>query len=151
MSLSALAKEGRINPRASTRDSQSIIINAPIGKIWEIMLDIDNWPNWNSDIIKVQTSEIKEDETFIMSTNNSRSFTCNLELIEPNTTLSWTSSWLWLKAIQVWKFEKTEEYQTIVTVEESMQGFLIPLFISHYRLHFSLIHWLDRLKKKAES
>ena len=33
----------------------SIIINAPIEKVWQIMLDVANYPSWNSFVIKAET------------------------------------------------------------------------------------------------
>ncbi len=150
MPLSKLAKEGKINQKASTRDSQSTIVNAPIEKVWETLIDIAEWPNWNKDIKKVKFDKVEEGATFKLHLANSRVFTSKFERIDKENILSWTSKTLWIKAIQVWSLEKTEEYQTIVTVEESMQGFLIPFIISHYRLHFSLINWLSYLKSESE-
>ena len=150
MPLSKLAKEGKINQTASTRDSQSTIVNAPIEKVWEVLIDVENWKSWNPDIKKVKVSKIEEGASFKMQTLKSGDFVSRFEKISKPDVISWTSRWAWIKAIQVWTLEKTEEYQTIVTVEESMQGFLIPLFISHYRLHFSLINWLSHLKEEVE-
>lgn len=146
--LAPLAEAGKINQEASLRDSQSIIINAPISKVWKLLSELEKWPDWNPDIKAVKADQFEVGQTFKWTINGT-SLTSTLRMIKPEEALSWTGSVMGIKAIHVWSLEETEGNQTIVTTEESMQGFF-TLFFSHQKLHATLLHWLDRLKQKAE-
>ena len=63
--LNALAQKGQINENASIRDSHSTIINAEINKVWDILADIQDWPDWISDVKKVTVDgDVGEGTTF---------------------------------------------------------------------------------------
>lgn len=146
--LVPLAESGKINPEASIRDRQSIIINASIAKIWTILTDIKKWPDWNPAIKSTEIHAFEVGAIFKWNLGGS-GLTSTIRSIKEPEVLSWTGSGMGMKAIHVWKLEKTEEDQTVVTTEESLQGFL-TLFFSHQKLHSTLITWLDRLKAAAE-
>ncbi|MBV6644005.1 MAG: SRPBCC family protein [Cyclobacteriaceae bacterium] len=140
-----LAQEGKINENASVRDRQSIIINAPIEKVWDILVDVSKWPEWNGDIA---STEQHQDGTFTWHLGGTKIRSTFASKTKP-TLLSWTGKALMVKAIHVWSLEKTDEDQTIVSAEESIQG-LMTIIIGHRRLHSNLINWLTQLKKKSE-
>ncbi|HHP7240761.1 MAG TPA: SRPBCC family protein [Cyclobacteriaceae bacterium] len=144
-----IAKKGKVNPDASLHDQQEIIIYAPIDKVWKILTNVNEWPQWNKDISDTKPGQLKVGERFKWKINN---ITVNSEiaLVEEPHTWSWKGEMLWHKAIHLWKLIKLDESQTAVMVEESMQGFMVTLFMSHYKLHKVLIDWLERLKTKAE-
>jgi len=78
-------------------------------------------------------------------------FKSTLQMVDPPQTLSFTSNIMWLKCIHIWKLEKTDEEQTIASVEESLNGVFLPWIINHHRTHTSLLKWLSSLKEKLES
>lgn len=148
--LEKLAKQGKINTDASIRDKQSIVINASLEKCFETLTNIKNWPEWNQEI------KIKEFEEFDVGSKFSwkiHGFSIHsvIQQIERPYQVTWTGKALWIKAIHNWRFEKVEKNQTIVISEESMQGFLLPLFYTHQKLHSDLLNWLSRLKIQVES
>ena len=63
--------------------------------------------------------------------------------------ISCVGSYTGIKAIHVWKLDKTDGHQTIVTNEESMEG-ILTVFFGHRKLHEPLIRWLNQLKKAVE-
>lgn len=146
--LAPLAENGRINPDASIRDSQSVIINAPIQKVWEVLIDMPRWPEWNGDIKSVKVDEVKDGAEFRWTLNGS-TLTSTIRKVQAPELLSWTGSTKGIKAIQVWRLEDSGDNQTIVSTEESLQGFL-TLFFSHQKLHTTLLKWLERLKQRVE-
>lgn len=146
--LGPLAKEGKINQDASLRDSQSTIINAPIDKVWDLMIDFNSWPDWNEEIKSIEIEEVKVGSVFKWNINGS-SIKSTIRQIKEKELISWTGTAMGIKAIHVWKFE-ADGNQTIVTTEESIQGFL-TVFFGHQKLHSSLLNWLDQLRKKAEN
>ena len=143
------AREGKINPDASIRDKQSIVINASLTRCWEILTNISDWPKWNGDI-KITSFERLEPGSKFSWKINGFSIRSTLQQVNEPYKITWTGKALWIRAIHTWIFEKAEKDQTIVTSKESMQGFLLPLFYTHQKLHADLLSWLSRLKKEAE-
>ena len=148
--LEAKAKEGRINENASIRDRQSIIINAPIEKVWDILTAVEQWPTWNKEIKSANCpSPVSEGVKFDWHIRLT-TFQSYFQAVNKPTLLSWTGKSNFMKSIFVWNLEASDQ-QTIVTVEESIEGFVIPLFNNHSKLHDILIDWLNALKRKSEA
>lgn len=147
--LSQLAKEGRINDQASLRDRQAIIINAPIAHVWSILSDISSWPDWNPRITKTIVDEVKVGSTFSWHLNRN-TLLSTISAIKPMALFSFISTLGGSKSIQVWSLEKSGDTQTIVTLEMSMQG-IRTIFYGHQKLNQTLLDWIERLKKKAET
>lgn len=148
-SLNALAVEGKINENASIRDQHSTIINAPIEKVWAILSDLENWPNWNSDVKKIELSgKVEEGAKFQWTIGRLKANSQIQHLHAPNT-LTWTGKTNWVKRIYVWSLEPDDK-KTIVTVSTSLQGFLTVLVENHQRVYNELLNWLETLKNKAE-
>lgn len=148
-SLNALAVEGKINENASIRDQHSTIINAPIEKVWAILSDLENWPNWNSDVKKMELSGKVEEGTKFQWTIGRLKANSQIQHLYAPTTLTWTGKTNWVKRIYVWSLEPDDK-KTIVTVSTSLQGFLTVLVENHQRVYNELLHWLEALKNKAE-
>ena len=117
-------------------------------KVWELLIDFDRWKEWNSQIEWVEIEEVKEEASFKWKINGSK-ISSTISRITENEILSWTGTFMGLKAIHVWKLDATDGNQTIVTCEESMQG-LLTLFLGHRTLHETLLKWLEALKAEAE-
>lgn len=146
--LEDLASTGKINSQANLVDKQSIIINAPVAEVWKVLTDFEKWKDWNPDISWVKLDQLASGESFTWKIKGSTIASKIIGLSEPEM-ISWVGSYMGIKAIHVWKLDKTDGNQTIVTNEESMEGFL-TLFFGHRKLHETLISWLDRLKKEIE-
>lgn len=146
--LEEKAREGRINENASIRDRQSAIINAPIEKVWRLLLDVNDWPNWNAEIKLAKCDKVEPGAEFEWTVKHSH-LRSRFQIVEEPTLLTWTGKSAMIKAIFVWNLEASEQ-QTIVTVEESVEGILVPVFNNHSKLHDILVDWLQALKAKAE-
>lgn len=145
--LNPLAKEGKINKDANIMDRQSIIINSPIEKVWELLVNVKEWPEWNHDIKVDKYTTTKNEEPFKWQIKG-QSIKSSFQKVDPPFTLAWTSRSQMFKAVNVWKLERAGD-QTIVSAEESIQG-LSAFFFGHQKLHNTLLTWLSRLKYKAE-
>ncbi|MFT6865602.1 MAG: putative membrane protein [Cyclobacteriaceae bacterium] len=95
-----LASTGKINENASLRDKQALIINAKITKIWEILIDFENWKLWNDQIDQMQIDQAKEGAIFTWKIKGSRIKSTIQKIKEPEL-LSWTSTFKGMKTIQV--------------------------------------------------
>ncbi|MEM9326104.1 MAG: SRPBCC family protein [Bacteroidota bacterium] len=147
--LSRIASEGKIDVDASLTDRQSIIINAPIKEVWERLVDPGKWPSWHDQINSVVVDPT-DPKTFKWQ-QKGRRITSSFEYLTAPTGLSWTAKSGWTQSIYLWTLDATEEDQTIVTVQQSYQGLLLFLFVSHRKMHNDLLHWLDQLKQVAET
>ena len=145
--LNPLAREGKINEDANIMDRQSIIINSPIEKVWKLLINVKEWPEWNHDIKIDKYTSTTNEEPFKWQIKG-QSINSSFQKIDPPNLLSWTSRSKLFKAVNVWKLEQAGD-QTIVSAEESIQG-LSTFFFGHQKLHNTLLTWLSRLKVKAE-
>jgi hypothetical protein len=141
--LIKLASEGKINNRASIRDSQAIIIQAPVKKVWDYLADTSNWPNTKNSF----TTPVKPDNTFSYY-RHGQTFKGTFHLCVESRELSWTAKTTGLKLIHCWHLEAPESNQTIVTSEESLQG-IRTLTISHEKFHKSLIKWIENIRQET--
>ena len=147
--LITLAKDGKINEDASVKDVHSIIINAPIDKVWNILIQADQWPQWNSDIKSVAIEgEPNEDQSFKWNFDGTK-FNAQFQKIEKLTTLTWTGKSKWSMSIHNWQLV-ADDNQTIATLSTSLQGTFVILANKHQKVYTDLINWLEKLKEKAE-
>ena len=148
--LNALAKEGKINENASIKDSHSVIINAPIAKVWEILIDIEKWPEWNNIVKEASIKDPVEIETPFSWYFNGVRFNSQIQAISEPNMLTWTGKSKLIKSAFVWQLENDDD-QTIATFSASLQGTFTVLVNKHQRVYNELMTWLENLKKSAES
>ena len=147
--VNALAKKGQINENAGIRDSHAIIINADIEKVWDVLVDMENWPAWNPEVKKVELDgEVAEGTNFkwIQGRTHGKS---QIQTVKKPNTLAWTSKAKFVKRIYVWSLE-SDEGQTIATVSASFQGTLVVFAENHQKVYHELLNWLELLKNKTE-
>ena len=145
----ALAKEGMINTNASIKDQHSIIIQAPIEKVWTILTNVSGWKQWNPLIKHLSaTDEVHPGSQFEWKIGRMSS-SSEIQLMDKPGTFSWTGKSTFVKRIYVWSLE-TDENQTIATLGTSLEG-LFTVWVENHRSVYNEIHqWLDCLKVKAE-
>lgn len=148
--LNALAREGKINENASVRDQHSIIINQPIDKVWDVLLNLEEWSSWNPDVQQMKISDTLEVGTHFECQIGGKKSKSQIQQLKRPNLLSWTGTSSWIKRIYVWNLE-ADENQTIVTLSTSLEGFLTVLVISHQKVYSELLNWLQQLKENAES
>jgi uncharacterized protein YndB with AHSA1/START domain len=140
-----------INNIAPVKCSKTITINAGSEKVWEVMTNINHWPNWQTDIHKSKLNgELKADTTFDWKSGGVKIHS-KIHTVEPCKYFGWTGKTFGLFAIHNWTITESEE-QSIVSVEESMEGFLAKLFKKSFNrnLEKAMLNWLDLLKKECE-
>jgi hypothetical protein len=140
-----------INTHAPIVDKQKIMINAPAVKVWSILTEINNWPNWQSAVKKADLkTSLNEGAEFIWNagglTLKSIIHTC-----EPFQSFGWTGKIIGAFAIHNWRFESVSN-GTIVFVEESLQGFFPSIFKKKFRknLNKGMSKNLQELKEASE-
>ena len=74
-----------------------------------------------------------------------------LQTVDVHRKIGWAGKAFGSFAIHVWSFEEREG-QTTVSVEESMEGWLVSLMKAYVQrnLHAATEYWLQALKTEAE-
>lgn len=140
-----------INEKAPVKARNQIEINAPINSVWNILTEIDNWANWQKAVTKtVVNGEIIEGTTFDWKAGG-LSFKSQIHTSEPTTRFGWTGKTIGTSAIHNWIFEDKGK-STLVTVEESLDGFLPKLFKNFFQktLDEGILKSLEELKSISE-
>ena len=140
-----------INNNAPVKCSKTIIINASIEEVWQVMTNIDNWANWQTDIIKPKLNgELKPETTFDWKTGGAKIHS-TLHTVEPYKNFGWTGKTFGMFAIHNWTLIETNG-KTKVSVDESMEGFFAKLFKKSFNknLEKGMQTWLDLLKVECE-
>jgi uncharacterized protein YndB with AHSA1/START domain len=145
-----LAASGHIRDTASVKTSVAITIHAKPEKVWQILTNIDAWPQWQSDITAARLSGPLTPGTTFTWTNTGTKINSRLALVTPNSALAWTGSAMGAHAIHVWRLSPTPDGQTQVQEDESMDGFLLTLFYNSKKLESADQQWLQRLKTASE-
>ncbi|MCL6523124.1 MAG: SRPBCC family protein [Thermoflavifilum sp.] len=141
-----------INEDAPVKTRNQIEINAPIDTVWEILTDIHNWPTWQKAVTKTEVfGEIKVGTKFNWKANG-LSFKSKIHTVNLRAMFGWTGKTLGASAIHNWIL-KEKGNQTIVIVEESLQGVLPRLFRNYFQksLNSGVMINLRELKTASES
>lgn len=130
---------------------KSIVINAPVEKVWRIFSDVDNWDAWQKEIESPKIDGAFKAGTIFNWKSNGLTITSTLQTVETNKMVGWSGPAFGAFAIHTWYF-KEHNGQTTISVEESMEGWLVSLLKSKFQssLDTSITHWLNDLKVKSE-
>jgi len=140
-----------INNNAPVKCSKTFTINSSSEKVWEVMTNIDNWANWQTDISNPKLNgELKPETTFDWKTGGAKIHS-TLHTVEPFKYFGWTGKTFGIYAIHNWTLTETNG-QTKVSVAESMDGFFAKLFKKSFNknLEKGMQNWLDLLKIECE-
>lgn len=131
---------------------KSILINAKPEKVWSVLIDIENWPQWLSMVSEAKLSgPLQENTTFDWKASGMKIHS-KLHTVQPNAAIGWTGKVLGIHAIHNWTFQQKNEC-TEVVVSESMEGFLAKLFkkMMNKSIEKDMILSLELLKKACEN
>jgi len=127
------------------------MIDAPVEKVWGLVVDIDRWPRWNTSVEKAYLKgaiakgsvfDWKSGGFWIRSTFHD---------VVPMEHLSWTGQTLGTRALHSWEFTLTEK-GVVVTTAETFNGWMPTLMprIMQKKLDDTLPALLASLKIAAE-
>lgn len=140
-----------INRQAPLVAHKEILIQTTPEVVWSIHTDINAWKEWQPDISKSQIDgELSTGSVFIWNSGGF-TITSTLQEVVPQERIAWTGKALGSQARHIWTF-KPQPRGTLVTTEESMEGWLIPIvkILMPNFLDKSLDVWVMALKNKAE-
>jgi len=137
---------------APVKTKKTIVINAPIEKVWRIFCDVDKWSSWQKEISSSEINgSFKEGVSFDWQSNG-LSIHSTLNTVNSQKKIVWSGPAFGSFAIHSWNF-KNLNGRTLVEVNESMEGWLVAVFESKFQsgLDTSITHWLNDLKTESEN
>jgi uncharacterized protein YndB with AHSA1/START domain len=140
-----------INPRAPMVARKEIFVNASPEAVWKIQSNINGWRDWQTDITKSQLDGELKPNAIFKWTSGGFAVTSTIQEVVPQQRLAWSGKALGSFAKHIWMF-KPQDGGTLVTTEESMEGWLISILkpFAPGFLDKSLEVWIQNLKKRAE-
>ena len=143
------AKQGRIDTAAAIQSQAEILIHASVARVWQILADAPNWPEWVPGVKTVRLdSTVAPDATFIWN-NGPLTIKSTFAIVEPEKELTWTGISSGAKAVDRHTFEVANGGTRVFT-EESMAGPFVILFFNSQKLRASQEAFLAALKQLAE-
>jgi hypothetical protein len=140
-----------INHNAPVVVRKRIIIEKQKDKVWEVLTDIYNWPEWQTDIWKVYiTNVVNKDNSFVWL-NGFSLIKSYIHTSDKPNLLGWSNESLGIYAIHNWKLFELNG-KTEVIVEKSMDGFFAQYFTEFFqkKIAKTLENWLVFLKTECE-
>lgn len=133
-----------------------IEIEASPEKVWNILINAEEWPNWydgmkSTKVIDSKNGILTSKSKLKFNTMN-RDFDGEVIEFEPYERLSWETINPKLNALHAWLIIPTDKGCIVVT-DESQKGRLAKLQTIFVPNKLKNLHqfWLTELKKKAES
>jgi uncharacterized membrane protein len=140
-----------INNSAPVKSRGDIKINAPVDKVWNILTTINDWPSWQSEVTQSRLNgELSEGVGFKWKAGG-LSFSSEIHTIVSNKEFGWTGRTIGTSAIHNWFFSD-QAGDTLIRVEESLQGFLPGLLKNYFQknLDRGILQNLEELKSASE-
>ena len=107
---------------ATCYSSAEITIMASKKEVFEILADINHWPDWQSAVSKAAIDGSPEAGKKFNWKAGGLNIKSKLHTVNTNSEIGWTGSIWWIKAVHNWYLTE-EKGQTKVTVKESLKGF----------------------------
>lgn len=118
-----------INIYASVIAKDTIVINAPIEKVWNVLTGIDGWPQWQTGVTKAVIKGSLQKGTDFEWESKGINFSSTIHTCNHYKSFGWTGTTFGAQAIHNWTF-KEREGKTLVIVEESLEG-ILPTIMKH--------------------
>lgn len=141
----------KINENAPVKQKKQIVIHAAPEKVWAVLTDINQWVYWNKKITKAQILETPKVGTRFDWKVNGASIKSTLHTVNSNKCFGWSGTTFGGSAIHNW-YLTAQGIETLVKVEESMEGWLVNLFKNKMNrdLAKDMQFWLEMLKQESE-
>lgn len=140
-----------INPHAPVQSRMSVVINSNSVDVWNILTDIDRWPEWQTNIKRAKLEGALKPGAFFKWKSGGMNIRSEIHTVEPYSLFGWSGNAFGLFAIHNWKITELNK-QVEVKLEESMDGLLAKLFKKMLTgsLEKTNKAWLEMLMKECE-
>ena len=127
--------------------TSEITINSTKHHVFEILSNINNWPEWQTSVTKSEikgSPEVGKKFTWKAGGLNIKS---QLHTVNPDSEIGWTGKIWWIKAVHNWYLTE-ENGKTKVIVKESLKGLGSSMMLKS--LKEGMQKNLDELRVQAE-
>ncbi len=127
-------------------------IDADPQTVWDVLANLDEWPNWNADIREISLEgPLAPGTRFAWKAGPGR-IRSQLLTVDPPSEIAWKGRTFGIKAIDVFRLEGALNGGTLVSEEESWAGLPARLFRGRLKrqLQDSLGKGLQSLRIEAE-
>ena len=126
-----------------------LVIGASPEALWQTVADIDGWPSWMEEMTSARLNGRLEVGTSFDLKNLGMDVRSTLWLIEAYSKLGWVGSVYGVESAVIWTFHGTDT-GTLVSVDESLDGFLVQLYFNSDQCKAEIGKRLAQLKRFAE-
>ena len=147
--LQRFAADERMIPSASVQDSQTLTIDAPIAKVWNIQTDVNRWASWYPYLRNAKLSGPFGPGVGLTYGGFPKHNLVVAKVKNQNLAMIY-GKYMGFSGVTKWVFTSLPGTQTQVTFTESSAGFLLSLLYSKEKLGEHLCRWLEMLKIEAE-
>ncbi|MBD8871956.1 SRPBCC family protein [Rhodanobacter sp. DHB23] len=149
--LAVLGGRGEIQQDAPVKASSGIVIDAPPGRVWNILVDAANWPRWLQGVSHVTVGGALGNGIPFEWNAGGTTIRSRVVLFVPDRTVAWTGKASLARAVHVLRLSAPDPGHTRVESMESMDGPLLSWFYSSSDLQASEDQMLKNLKAAAEA
>ena len=143
-----------INRAAPVFASEELDADAPMGVVWDVLTNVDDWPRWNGDVKSASLAgPVAIGTAFRWKAGGPGTIVSSIEDLEPPRRVGWTGRAFGVSAVHTWRLEEREDGGTHITTEESMEGPLTRVLRGTVQRNVerSLETWLQDLKAESEA
>jgi uncharacterized protein YndB with AHSA1/START domain len=140
-----------VNSDAPAFASAETVIAAPPQTVWDVLADLERWPEWNPDVRSVAVEGPVAPGTRFRWKAGPGTITSTLQQADRPLSIAWTGTTMGIRAMHAWRLEPRDG-GTLARTEESFEGLLARLLRARMQrmLQRSLDSGLDHLKAEAE-
>ena len=141
-----------IDIEAPIRTRHEIDINAPLGLVWRLHTDVNNWPAWQTEITQAQLDGAFQPGNSFTWASYGFTVTSTIYAAAERARTLWGGPAAGITGVHEWVFTETPA-GVHVTTQESWAGQPVEADITRMRtiLDTSLATWLKNLKAAAEA
>ncbi|GAA0979461.1 hypothetical protein GCM10009555_044230 [Acrocarpospora macrocephala] len=143
------ALRGRIDEKAPVVSTSSVVVNAPVDRVWEVMSDLRGWPAWYPQYRVLDLTETAPGAFFRWQLGSMK-ITSRFAVIDPGRELTWTGVVFGFKAVDRHLLEPLDDARTRVTMSESLAGPFASVLYGSDKLREGHERYLSALKTEAE-
>ncbi|GAB1817028.1 SRPBCC family protein [Herbidospora sp. RD11066] len=144
------AMKGRIDERAPVTNTSSIEVDAPIEKVWGLMIDLRGWERWWPAHKVLELGEIAPGERYRWRLGGVK-ITSRFAVVAEGRELTWSGVVLGVyKAVDRNTVEALPGGRTRVTISESLTGPLARLLYPSAKLRVGHEAFLNAIKTESE-
>ena len=141
-----------VDRKAPVIAHHEIDIRAPLDRVWNLHVNIDNWPKWNREVTAAKLNGIFAPGNSFTWTSYGFTVTSTIYVVVDRSRILWGGIAQGITGTHEWRFERTPEGVHVMTTESFAGGPVVADSAGMQAiLDNSLRGWLARLKAQAES